>query len=221
MNHQKIYDNIISKAKFENRIKYKGIYYEEHHIIPKCLGGNNKKENKVLLTAKEHFIEHKLLTYIYKGNRKIAYAFHRMTYSKNGNYIKSARDYAYAIELIKSTPISKETKEKLSKALLGNKRLLGHKHSDETRRKIGEKSKLRIYKHSEETKQKIGNGNLGKKRSDEVKKGISERAKLIKHSRESIEITRKKNIGRKYSIESRKKISASLKQFHLNIKEKE
>ena len=52
MNYQKIYENLISKAKSENRKKYKGVYYESHHIIPRCLGGNNDKENKVLLTAK-------------------------------------------------------------------------------------------------------------------------------------------------------------------------
>ena len=69
MNHQKVYDNIIKNAKFENRKKLRKnktnyIYYEKHHILPKCLGGNNDKENLVLLTAKEHYVCHKLLTYI-------------------------------------------------------------------------------------------------------------------------------------------------------------
>ena len=31
-------------------------YYEKHHIQPKSLGGSNKKENLVRLTAREHFI---------------------------------------------------------------------------------------------------------------------------------------------------------------------
>lgn len=31
-------------------------YSEKHHIIPKSLGGNNKKENLVSLTAREHFV---------------------------------------------------------------------------------------------------------------------------------------------------------------------
>ena len=56
MDHQKIYDNIILNAKFQNRIKHREIYYEEHHIVPKCLGGEEEKENKVLLTAREHFV---------------------------------------------------------------------------------------------------------------------------------------------------------------------
>jgi hypothetical protein len=105
MNHQRIYDAIIEKARSENRKKLKKtdinyIYYENHHIIPRCLNGNEEKNNKVLLTAKEHFVCHKLLTYIYKGNRKIACAYHYMTFNKKYNKIyKSARDYSYAKEI--------------------------------------------------------------------------------------------------------------------------
>lgn len=70
MNYQKLYDAIIQKAIFKNRKKSGKIYYENHHIVPLCLNGNNDKENKVLLTAREHYICHKLLTYIYPKNRK-------------------------------------------------------------------------------------------------------------------------------------------------------
>jgi len=65
MDHQKIYESIIQKAKSENRIKINRddknyIYYENHHIIPKCLNGTNEENNLVLLTVKEHYIYHKL-----------------------------------------------------------------------------------------------------------------------------------------------------------------
>jgi len=104
MDYQKIYENIISKAKSKNRIKLKKdnidyVYYENHHILPKCLGGGEENENKVLLTAKEHYICHKLLIYIYPKNRKIAKAFCRMTFSKKLGNIVSSRDYVYAKEL--------------------------------------------------------------------------------------------------------------------------
>ena len=36
-------------------------YSERHHVLPKCMGGTDAKENLVRLTAKEHFIAHKLL----------------------------------------------------------------------------------------------------------------------------------------------------------------
>jgi hypothetical protein len=147
MNHQKIYNNIILKAKSEYRVKHLGIYYENHHIIPKCLNGGEEIENKVLLTAKEHYVCHKLLTYIYPNNSKIIYAFHLMTFCKNKNYKISSKDYAYAKELISLILVSEETKNKMSNA---NK---GRKHSDETKLKI-RNSHLGLL-HSEKTKQKM------------------------------------------------------------------
>ena len=101
MNHQKIYESIIQNAKFLNRKKVrkydsKYIYYENHHILPKCLDGSNDKENLVLLTAREHYLCHKLLTYIYSKNWKIMLSFHRMTFDKKGRHNISSRDYAYA-----------------------------------------------------------------------------------------------------------------------------
>lgn len=144
MNYQKIYENIIKKSKKENRIKHVGIYYENHHIIPTCLNGNDKKENKVLLTAKEHFICHKLLLFIYPNNEKIIWAFHRMCYNKKcNNYIVSARDYAYAREL-------------LSNVLTGKAPWNKNKHlSEEHRKNISKSSKGKSK--SEETKQKMKN----------------------------------------------------------------
>jgi len=67
MNYQQIYDNILIQAKSENRkklikISSNWIYYEEHHIIPRCINGNDDIQNKVLLTAREHFICHKLVS---------------------------------------------------------------------------------------------------------------------------------------------------------------
>ncbi len=69
MNYLQIYSDIIENIKLENRKKLKRdnenyVYYERHHILPKCLGGENDKENLVLLTGKEHFICHKLLVLI-------------------------------------------------------------------------------------------------------------------------------------------------------------
>ena len=41
-------------------------YTEKHHIIPRSLGGSNDIDNLVRLTAKQHFICHKLLTKMFK-----------------------------------------------------------------------------------------------------------------------------------------------------------
>lgn len=55
MNYHKIYYKLITRA--ENRTIYDD-YIEVHHIIPRSDGGNNKKENKVELTPKEHHLAH-------------------------------------------------------------------------------------------------------------------------------------------------------------------
>lgn len=55
------YNSIINLAKSQQRNKDNNIYFESHHIIPKCMGGTYGKENLVLLTGREHFICHLLL----------------------------------------------------------------------------------------------------------------------------------------------------------------
>ena len=159
MNYRKVYESIIRKALTENRKKLRKnqigyIYYENHHIIPKCLGGTNDKENLVLLTGREHYICHKLLTYKYKGNKKIANAFCRMTWDKKGNRKISSRDYAYARELKALIPQSEETKKKRALANTGKRK------TEETKEKTS-KSLLGI-KHTEERKKNISKSLKGK-----------------------------------------------------------
>jgi len=65
--YTKWYFAIITNAKSRNLLtrsdakKVLG-YPELHHIIPKCLGGDDHQENTVFLTAHEHFVCHRLLT---------------------------------------------------------------------------------------------------------------------------------------------------------------
>jgi 5-methylcytosine-specific restriction endonuclease McrA len=54
-----VYNSIIARAK--SRELPKEIYTENHHIIPKSLGGSNSKNNLVKLTAREHRLCHLLL----------------------------------------------------------------------------------------------------------------------------------------------------------------
>ena len=64
------YYNIIDRAKSRVLVEHK----ETHHIIPKCLGGDNSKENLADLTGKEHFLCHLLLTKMVPDNKKLIYA---------------------------------------------------------------------------------------------------------------------------------------------------
>ena len=70
MNYEKIYNQIVNRAK--NRILE--CYTEKHHIIPRCMGGSDDKENLVSLTAREHFLCHHLLVRIYPENIKLKFA---------------------------------------------------------------------------------------------------------------------------------------------------
>ena len=62
MNYQKLYYSIIEKRKES----IPSGYTEIHHIIPRCLGGTDDKDNLVKLSAKEHFMCHLLLTKMYE-----------------------------------------------------------------------------------------------------------------------------------------------------------
>jgi hypothetical protein len=130
MNYRKIYESIIEKAKSENREKGKKIYYESHHIQPRCLNGNDEDDNLVLLTAKEHFVCHKLLTKIYPSNSGINLALFAMVNYKDANRkekIKiSGRDYQNIKEEISKCGFSKEHSQNISKSHIGKR--LSNKH---------------------------------------------------------------------------------------------
>lgn len=89
------YNSIISKA--QNRSTDLDAYYENHHIIPKSFGGTNDKTNLVLLTGREHFICHYLLTK-FTNEPSMINAFWLMCHCKTENqterYTKlSAKQY--------------------------------------------------------------------------------------------------------------------------------
>lgn len=174
MDYKKHYEQLIESRRSLNRKKGDGNYYEKHHIIPKCCNGSNDKENLVLLTFKEHFIAHLLLTRMYDGElkRKMFYALWRMvSFNKNVKRIVSASQYkickdAALLASINRFP-SKETKDKIRNTLLG------HSVSKETRNKISLKGKGRPSPNkgkeaSIETRKKITNAQLGRKQSKET-----------------------------------------------------
>lgn len=93
MNYNKIYYQIIEKRK---KCMVEG-YGENHHIIPKCMGGTDDKENIIKLTAKEHFLCHLLLVKMFEGTNhyfKLIKAFMMMfKKSKNQERYITSRSY--------------------------------------------------------------------------------------------------------------------------------
>jgi predicted transcriptional regulator len=89
--YNKIIDNALKRNVFQNK------YFEKHHIIPKSLGGTNKKENLVTLSAREHYVSHWLLTKFTNGinKRRMSFAFLRMNTSKNKNQNRYSNSRGY------------------------------------------------------------------------------------------------------------------------------
>lgn len=71
--YTRIYFSIIENARL--RVLPKDQYKETHHIIPRSMGGDNSSDNLVDLTAREHFICHKLLVRMTQGESKGKMAF--------------------------------------------------------------------------------------------------------------------------------------------------
>lgn len=102
-------------------------YFEKHHILPRCLGGSDFKENLVLFTGREHFFAHVLLTKIYPEHNGLKFALHRMATDKTPRgYKVSSRIYSQTQEMLSdinsgdSNPAKSEaSKIKMSEAKLG------------------------------------------------------------------------------------------------------
>lgn len=75
----------------------KGI--ERHHIVPRCLGGDDSPANLIKLTSREHFIAHRLLRRAYPDSHGLQFAFFSMCNSKRYDYRieeRRSRDYEKA-----------------------------------------------------------------------------------------------------------------------------
>jgi hypothetical protein len=93
---------------------------EYHHIVPKCLGGTDEKQNIVLLPYKAHFICHLILTKIYPENRKLKHALSMMCVAnKFQNRLFSSSQYETARKsrsaALKGIPRDESVKQKLRK----------------------------------------------------------------------------------------------------------
>ena len=68
MNYEHHY-NLLIERDFARSISG---YSENHHIIPKCMGGSDDESNLVKLTAEEHYIAHLLLVKMYPNSHRLS-----------------------------------------------------------------------------------------------------------------------------------------------------
>lgn len=123
VNYQRIYNEIIKGSKIRNNVEYP----ERHHIIPKCMGGSDRKHNIAILTPREHFLCHWLLYKIYPNDRRLKYAFTKMlqpAYAKTHKISRIQNSIQYEIvrrcvaELARETNTGRaKTQEEIQKML--------------------------------------------------------------------------------------------------------
>lgn len=89
MNYKLVYSSLMERA----RHRALSCYKESHHIIPKCMGGSDDKENIVDLTPEEHYLAHQLLVKIYPGHPGLSFA--AMTMSQNSKNHKRQGNKLY------------------------------------------------------------------------------------------------------------------------------
>ncbi len=200
------YYQIIYKAQLGVR---NNIYTERHHIIPKSLGGSDDKENMVVLTAREHFICHILLTKMTTGIDKI-----KMVHAAIG--MKRSRSY-------QDRYINSRLYENIKRefAIISSILNTGKKMSEESKQKmsISSKGKSKSKEHASNISKALQGYKRGKmsnsekqRRSDALKGRESpnkgNKYNLTVEQREKISVA---NSKRKLSDETKAKISASLK----------
>lgn len=174
MNYKKHYDLLINRA--INRT-IDG-YTENHHIIPRCMGGIDEKSNLVKLTPEEHYVAHQLLVKIYPEVNGLVFAVLMMSGKNNHKFmirnnktfgwirrkhIQKQKEFYNEFEHpCKGKPLSEAHKEKISKSW--ESRIV----SDETRKKMsesrqGEKHHNYGKKASAELLLKLSISHLGQK----------------------------------------------------------
>lgn len=194
--YSKWYFNIISAA----RVRTADLtYFEKHHILPKSLGGKNNKENLVNLTAREHFICHRLLTKMVsttKHKYQMWNAFSCMLYRENS----SQQRYQ----------IGSKKFETIKKAGADIKSQLWSGENNPMYNKI----------HSEESKEKMKIAATGRIRSEEYKENLS---KILKNKpkTEKHKASMKDGASKRWTLEAREQWGIKMKERALLKKQKE
>lgn len=72
------YEDFIASIRDERPLNCKFDNSEQHHIIPRCIGGSDDADNLIYLTYQEHFTAHRFLAEDNADNFSLVSAFWRM-----------------------------------------------------------------------------------------------------------------------------------------------
>ena len=206
MNYKEFIDNILTtRGRFACGDEYK----ERHHIVPRCIGGTDDKDNLIDLYAKEHFEAHRLLALENPDIKGLTYAWWAMAHlkDKNQDRVKISAEEYEEVKKNYSKMLSKQNTGS-GNPMFGVHRfgkynpMYGKHLSDEAKEKLsnskkGKPSWNKGKQLSESTKEKLRIANIGKRHSEESKKKMSESRKG----------ERNWNYGKHLSKETKRKIS--------------
>lgn len=167
--HTDRYDHFITERKL--RTLPDNTPTENHHILPKSLGGTDSPDNLITLSIREHYIAHLILWKAFGG--KMSTAFHNMINFRRYKIYMTSRQYS-------------ELREDFINSMSGDKHpFYGKHHSADTKKLMSEtrkgmpshrKGKKLSKSHTNNIKTCL-KGNAyreGKLHSEESKKKISE-----------------------------------------------
>lgn len=168
MDYIKNYNDLMESCKNKNRKRGDGNYYERHHIKPKSIFPELSKDpnNLVLLTAREHYIAHLLLTKIYsegENHRKMVCALYFMI---NGN----KKHFKHFHDKVKSSKEYERIRREYGE--VARQRNTGTKRTAEQKQNMKEQRRQYIEEHSEykETLKNNSRKSLAKARESKKKR---------------------------------------------------
>jgi len=230
MNYAAHYDRLIARSCGR---KLEG-YSERHHVLPRCMGGDESAANLVRLEPEEHYVAHQLLVKMHPGVIGLLTACIVMSKKGSGNKLYGWLRRRYSAtkqspETIARRSASLRAKNHLRRAQNGGSTLTaeqrervaaalrGKRFSDEHRRNISAGRKgIPGGKCSDERKEKLRREKLSKRftgipLSEEHRKKLSDA-----HRGKTLPLAQRAKIaaaasGRIFTPETRAKIAASLR----------
>jgi hypothetical protein len=130
-------------------------YTENHHIVPRSMGGTNEKSNLVRLSPREHFICHRLLTKITTGSAKKS--------------MHCALMYLMSPGIPNRPKVKSSTFDIIKREFSASR--VGFKHKEESKQKMSISHKA--VGISSEHRIKMTAGKIGIKFSEEHRKNLS------------------------------------------------
>lgn len=205
----KVYNQIIEKAKSESRKKGQGIYYESHHILPTALGGSDTKENKVLLTGKEHYLCHRLLVNCTEGLAKRSMTFALKAYLDFNNDFQTEGRYKPPSRIVGL--LRERASKEMSKVHKGRK--LTQEHKDKIAASMKKHVRTEEHKRNNAEALRKTDKNMGKTPWHKGKTGVYSKETLAKMS--AAKKGKPGNVtmlGKKHSEETKAKMKAAQKE---------